>query len=329
MAIAVTRGLTDPTYDSTEVLPEVEAAAAAFADVGDVDGLLDADSLRVFIHLNHARWRECAQAARVGWERARTGGRDRVRDEFAGSLANAIAWGPEPVGSGLRLIDDLLRATTRRSARSGLLACAAHLHALAGDAAAVAAAWDEAMAIRTELGLGIGGADFRRTAIEYALGNPALSLEAASRCEARLAEAGETGMRSTIVGLAGHVRLDLGDDDEALHLAAESRRLAAPDDAVSQIMWRRVEGVARARRGDLDEADRLIAEAVELARTTDATEIAEAALAQAEVRQLAGRHQEARAAAADARSWFAAKGNVNGVRRADVRLAALESVAPA
>lgn len=94
-------------------------------------------------------------------------------------------------------------------------------------------------------------------------------------------------------------------------------------------MWRRVEGVARARRGEVDEADRLSAEAVELAQTTDSVEIAEASLARAEVLQCAGRHEDARAAAAVARSWFAAKGYANGVRRADARLAPLSAGEPA
>ena len=327
--IALTRQATDPTFDSTEGLPEVEAAAAAFADVGEIDGLLDADSVRVFIHTTHARWRDCAQAARVGWERARGTGRDRSRDEFAGLLAGALTAGPEPVGAGLVVIGDLLRATARRSARAGLLSFAAQLHAYAGDAAAVEAAWDEAMAIRAELGIGTASADFLRAEIEYALRNPGASLAAAWRCEATLAEAGETAMRSTIVALAGHVCLDLGDEDEALRLAAEGRSLSQPDDALSQIMWRRVEGVVRARRGQLDEADRLTAEAVAIAATTDSAEIAEASLARAEVLQLAGRYDEARAAAADARSRFAAKGYANGVRRADARLAALSAREPA
>jgi hypothetical protein len=321
--------MTDPTYDTGAGLPTIEAAAAAFEAAGHVDGLLDADAMRTMIPLNHARWRDCARAAQVGWERAGANGRDRLRDQFAGWLANALVWGPEPVGTGLSIIGDLLRTTTRRSARAGLLACAAQFHAYAGDAAAVEVAWDEAMAIRTELGLGTAGADFRRTAIEDALGNTAASLAAARRCEAMLAAAGETGMRSTIVAFGGHACLDIGDEDEALRLAAEGRSLSAPDDAVSQILWRRIEGVGRARRGELDEADRLTAEAVAIASTTDSIEIAEAALARAEVMQLAGRGGEARVAAVDARTWFAAKGFLNGVRRADARLAALDAAAPA
>ncbi len=327
--IARTRGLTDPSFDSRDGLPEIAAASASFEAAGDVDGLLDAETMRMFIHLNHAHWRECARAARNGWERARATGRDRRRDEFAGWLANALAWGTEPVDSGLAIIDELLRATTRRSERAELLACAAHLHAYAGDPAAVEAAWSEGMAIRMELGLTLRGGDFRRAEIDHALGDPVAALAAARRSEALLAEAGETGMRSSIVGIAGDICLDLGDLDEALRLAAESQRLTAPDDAVSQILWRRIEGVARARRGEHDEADRLTGEAVALAATTDSIEIANAWLARAEVLQLAGRFAEARAAAADSRTAHAAKGFVHGVRRAEARLAELDALEPA
>ena len=327
--IARTRGLTDPSFDSTEGLPEIAAASAAFEAAGDVDGLLDAEAMRLFIHLNHAHWRDCARAAQIGWERARATGRDRRRDEFAGWLANALTWGTEPVDSGLAIIDELLRVTTRRSERAELLACAAHLHAYAGDHSAVETAWSEAMAIRMELGLTLRGGDFRRAEVDHALGDLVAALAAARRSEALLAEAGETGMRSSIVGIAGDICLDLGDLDEALRLAAESQGLTAPDDAVSQILWRRIEGVARARRGQHDEADRLTGEAVALAATTDSIEIANSWLARAEVLQWAGRFVEARAAAADARSAHAAKGFVNGVRRADARLVALDAVAPA
>ena len=323
--IASTRGMTDPSYDTGSGLPVAEAAAAAFEAAGDIDGMLDADAMLVMIALNHARWRESASAARTGWERARASGRDRDRNHFAGLLANALTWGPEPVDSGLRLIDELLRTTARRSWQATLLSCAAHLHAYAGDLAAVDAAWAAADAIRVELGQGIRGEDFRRAEIDRALGDPGASLAAARRNEALLAAAGETGQRSTIVSIAAQACLALGDEEEALRLAGEGRRLTSPDDAVSQFMWRSVESVARARRGELEEADRLSAAALLIAGTSDSCGAGDVWLARAEVLQLAGRHEEARAAATKARAIFAAKGFVNAVGWADARLASIGS----
>jgi class 3 adenylate cyclase/tetratricopeptide (TPR) repeat protein len=328
--VGAARGVVDPSYVTLDGLATVEEATKAFEAAGDVDGLLDADSMRSQIHLNQARWRETGDAARVGWERARAAGRDRMLHLFARWLANAMTWGMEPVDSGLATIRELLATTSRRSARQALLMCAAHLHAYAGDRAAADSAVDEAMATRDELGLGRGHADFRLAEIERALDDPEASLAAARRNEAWLAAAGETGMRSTIVVIAGLACLTLGDHEEALRLAAEGRRLAAPDDAISQVLWRAVEAVARARRGEHDAADHLSVESLDIASRTDGIGGADAWLARAEVLHLGGRLAEARAAALEARATYAAKGFVNGVSWAEARLASLgDAAAPA
>ncbi|MBI2780909.1 MAG: hypothetical protein HYX55_03800 [Chloroflexi bacterium] len=61
----------------------------------------------------------------------------------------------------------------------------------------------------------------------------------------------------------------LGQNDEASWAAAEARRLAAPDDAVTQILWRAAESVAPARLDEGAEVDRLSLEAVAVAADTD------------------------------------------------------------
>ncbi len=322
LLVAEARAFTDPTYSISDEPAIIDEALPVFEAAEDVEGLLDVDWIRTYIAMTRARWRESAAAARVGWERAGAHGRDRVRQQFAGMLANALTWGPAPVAGGLAQIDELLASTSRRTARLWLLECAAHLHAYGGDRAATEARWAEAMAIGDELGQARGVADFRRAEIDRALGDPAASLAAARRSDERLAAGGETGMRSTIVGIAGQACLELGDEGEALRLADEGRRLAAPDDAVSQFLWRLVESVALARRGEHAEADRLSREAIEVCARTDAlASTADTWLARADVLQLAGRIDEARAAARASREAAAAKGFVNAVRWADERLA--------
>jgi class 3 adenylate cyclase len=324
--VASARSLTDPAYRLSDAWEELAAATAAFQAAGDVDGLLDADSLAQQIHLNLAHWSEAAAASRVGWERAAAHGRDRERDSFAAWLANAVTWGSTSVADGLATIDELLRTTTRRSVLGVLYSCAAQLCAYAGDRAGVESAWNSLTTIFEELGRPLAFADFRRIEIERALGDFSSALPVARRLEARLAATGETGMRSTVVVLAGWICVQIGDDAEAWRLVEECRRLTADDDAVSQIMWRAVASVVLARRGEPGDADRVSLEGTQMASSTDSGVIGEAWLARAEVLNLAGRRPEALEAAERARSAYAAKGFVNGVRWAeaarDVALAA-------
>ena len=97
----------------------------------------------------------------------------------------------------------------------------------------------------------------------------------------------------------------------------ESRRLGAPDDAVTQILWRATEGVVLARRGDAQQADRISAEGTEIADGTDSFDAGTAWLARAHVLSILGRPTEATQAARRARERYAAKGFVNGIRRAE------------
>jgi fructoselysine-6-P-deglycase FrlB-like protein len=82
------------------------------------------------------------------------------------------------------------------------------------------------------------------------------------------------------------------------------------------------------RRGSTAEAVRLVRAALELLAPTDAlVSKAESTLALVEVLELAGRADEAGAAARDAATIYAAKGAEAGVRLAEARAARLEAKA--
>ena len=81
-----------------------------------------------------------------------------------------------------------------------------------------------------------------------------------------------------------------------------------------------------ARRGETAEGERLVRAAVELLAPTDAlVSKAEVMLDLAEVLELAGRRDEASAAAREAARLYAAKGADAGVRLAEARVAELAS----
>ena len=113
----------------------------------------------------------------------------------------------------------------------------------------------------------------------------------------RLESLGEQAMRATTVAMLAQARAAQGRYDEAAELSEASAREAAPDDVVTQALWRSVQAQVLARRSRHEEAEALAREAVALLAPTDAlTDRGDALLTLAEI--LALREQQADAAAA-------------------------------
>jgi ATP/maltotriose-dependent transcriptional regulator MalT len=112
-----------------------------------------------------------------------------------------------------------------------------------------------------------------------------------------LEQMGETGRLSTLAGILADVVYLQERYDEADSLAELSKRVAAPDDVASQMLWRSVRAKIAARRGDFDVAQALAQEAAALADSTDAFAMhGDVRMDLAEVLRLAGRPEEAAAA---------------------------------
>jgi len=139
-----------------------------------------------------------------------------------------------------------------------------------------------------------------------------------------LAESHETGYLATVVGMRAQAALELGRDDEALELADETLRVAAPDDFEPHGRSRLVRARVLARRGELDAADELITEAATIIGPTDYVTLhLELAFAQADVERLAGRPDGERDALERALEVAKAKGNLVAAERARGRLVEL------
>ncbi|HEV2006205.1 MAG TPA: adenylate/guanylate cyclase domain-containing protein, partial [Candidatus Limnocylindrales bacterium] len=243
--VSSVRSMTDPGFALSETRAEAESAALAFASAGDIDAILDAYQALILVDLNLAHWQDTATSARLGFELAREAGRDRRREDFAGWWSNALLWGSTDAAQSLATIDGLLGSISRRLSRSNMLSSVAVLRGVLGDRPGADAAHVEAAAIREELGL--QPAEFRRAYMEYALDDFPAAIRFARAAAVDLERRGDTGQRSTILALEGWILALMGEDDEAARLAAESRQLTAPDDAVSQILWRTAESVVLAR----------------------------------------------------------------------------------
>jgi hypothetical protein len=151
----------------------------------------------------------------------------------------------------------------------------------------------------------------------YALDDLADAARLARAEAVELERRGDTGQRSTMVGFESWIHALMGNDDDALRCAAESRALGAQDDAVTQILWRVGEGVALARHGQAADADRVTQEAVDVAADTDSMDAGTAWFARALVLSTLGRGPESSEAARRAAAIYEAKGSVNALRRAE------------
>jgi ATP/maltotriose-dependent transcriptional regulator MalT len=159
-------------------------------------------------------------------------------------------------------------------------------------------------------------------------------LEAAERygrrgCEL-LAAQGDLSHLSTYAGRLAYVLYWRGNLDEAFEQTEVCRTTAASDDTISQSLWRSVRAMILARRGDFDGAVTLAVEAVRTMDGTDAIDsTAYALMDQYETLRLAGRDEEARAAAREALAMFERKGNVVSAEKTRVLLSSVGSSGPA
>ena len=126
-----------------------------------------------------------------------------------------------------------------------------------------------------------------------------------------LEEQGNLGVLSTCAPMLGRELCALGQYEEAERLARQGRDLGAPDDAITQMLWRQVQALVHAHQGAHAEAERLAHEAVEIGERTDALNCQGDALCDlAEVLETAGRTAEAADALEQALDRYGRKQNL-------------------
>jgi hypothetical protein len=148
-------------------------------------------------------------------------------------------------------------------------------------------------------------------------GDPAAAAATLRQSYETLTEMGERSFRSTIAGLLAHALCALGEQAEAEHFSRACEEAAAEEDVFSQVLWRSARAKVLAQRGEAEAAEGAAREAIAIAERTDLVNTqADALLDLAEVLTLAGRADEASAAARDAAERFERKGNLVSLARA-------------
>jgi predicted ATPase/class 3 adenylate cyclase len=181
-----------------------------------------------------------------------------------------------------------------------------------------------------DLGLNVWAATTAQEAflIESIAGTPEAAADVLRGSYATLDQMGERGFSSTIAGFLAQALYAQGDYQEAGRFSRASQEAAAPDDVISQVLWRTSRAKILARQGDLERAEALAREAVRLGEPTDLVNTRADALSDlAEVLALAGRREEALVALEEAAQLYERKGNLTALQR--VRSAAEKlTVAP-
>jgi ATP/maltotriose-dependent transcriptional regulator MalT len=127
---------------------------------------------------------------------------------------------------------------------------------------------------------------------------------------------GDGATRATTATMLAQALYEQDRLDEAAELCEEAARSAPPEDLVTQVMWRGVQGKVLARRERFEEAEALAREAVALVEQTDMLYHHGGALLDlGTVLQLAGQTAAAEAAVEAGCSLHERKGNVAATQR--------------
>jgi DNA-binding SARP family transcriptional activator/tetratricopeptide (TPR) repeat protein len=298
---------------------EVEAAAqvadAALEVLGrhhDEHGQSRAWSLRAAIAWLSGRVADADEAWDEAAAHAKSAGDDRELFEILGWQASAAVFGPMPVGEAIR------RCTKIRKQVAGspvAVAVTLHplaaLHAMTGDFDQARRLLSEGNAILGELGRMESAVSHHEALVELLAGRP-------DAAEARLRVGydelvrmgGDGSLLATTAAMLAQAVYEQDRVDDAAQLCEQAARSAPPEDLVTQVVWRGVQGKVLARREQFDDGESLAREAVALVEQTDLlTHHGDALLDLATVLRLAGRTADAEAAFEAGCSLHRRKGN--------------------
>ena len=319
--------LTDPEGRAQEARAEGERLIAALEGSDDDRALAKAWYLVGFANLVATRFADMDRAMSRSLEHA-----DRAADLQQQSaaiqwLAVATACGPTRVADGIVRLERLGERVSHGSqAEAGLLVNLALLQAMAGRIDEARRLAGGGRAIFRELGMEVWWASGAMGVglVERYAGDPAVAEPALRKgCEA-LQRMGERSFLSTTSAVFAQTLYALERHEEADEWTHVSEEAAAPDDLLSQMVWRSVRAKVLARRGKLEDGERLAREAVALAETSDMLAFTgDALLDLAEVLRLAGKEDEARSCIQPALALFEQKGVVRMAERARALLAEL------
>jgi tetratricopeptide (TPR) repeat protein len=298
---------------------ETETAIEALAELGDEAGLARAYMVLSDLHWSRGKLRETIDVATLAAEHARRAGTRREVGWALGQNALCAIYGPMPVAEGLRWLDQLLAAEPEnRTLDANLTGFVTVLEAMSGRFDEARRHITESRALARDLGL-IWQASVQELLsgyIELLAGDPVAAERDMLAAREGFREIGEGWFLSCVAVDLPRPIYEQGRYDEAFALVTAIDETPAPD---CEWLIKRTGVPARllARRGRLDEAKALAREGVAVAADSEFVVLhADVLLDLAEVLELAGDAEEARAATDEAVSIYERKGNVAAARKA-------------
>jgi class 3 adenylate cyclase/tetratricopeptide (TPR) repeat protein len=261
-----------------------------------------------------SQWGAAAQAIESAIGYARHAGNHVLELRVAPHLALCAQYGPTPVDEAIRICNELIaRSGGNRWVEAMALRSRAHMHAMQGEFDSAREEYRRARKLLEEL-----GATFVATLgsivsgpIEMLAGDPVAAESELRQDYATLERLGDHNYISTVAGYLAEALYRQERFEDSGNYAKISAEVAAPEDLATQVLWRSVSAKLLARQGNLEDAERVAREAVELIRRADdPIDQAYALMDLGEVLRMAGKHDEAALAAAQALRLYEQKGDV-------------------
>jgi predicted ATPase/class 3 adenylate cyclase len=307
--------------DSEGLLADAQEALSACEELGDDFSLAQAWNLlgRVEGSLMGA-FGQAEESWRQALSYAERGDYSAEKAESIGWLMISAIFGPLPVEEGLTRCKGFLEAAGEDAAiRAFCCVELAVLEAMSGKFDQARELLADGTRSISELGLAVWAANNAQEAyfVEMLAGNPEAAARTLRESYLTLEQMGERGFLSTIAGFLAQALCAQGEYDEAGRFSRASEAAAAPDDLMSQVLWRTARAKVQAQHGDAEGATTLAREAVRLAEGSELLNTqGDALLDLATVLTVAGRREEAHAAAEAAAERYKQKGNRPSLARA-------------
>jgi tetratricopeptide (TPR) repeat protein len=303
----------DPRAGTEELRQTAEDAVRCFEELGDEVGLARAWLRLSDVHWLGSRWAARANALEEALVHARRAGHKRYERWILGTLLTSLLLGPTPMTEAIRRCEETLALVENDPVlEARVLNVVAPAKAAVGRFDEGREDYRRSRAILEELGHKLLPAlgTFAGGWLELLAGDLEMA-EAELRwgCEL-LEDVGEKASLSTVAALLGRVLYAQGRYEEAERFSGLSDAAAQPEDAASQAILGGTRAKILARRGSFEEAESLARGTVSLIRQTDALDMqGDALMDLAEVLRLAGRGDDAAAAATEALALYARKGD--------------------
>ena len=306
-----------------ELIDAADRSITVFEQFDDQLGLARAWRLKAQAHYLGRRGRACADASERALEHIRRFGSHFEEQEIVEWLVIALLLGPthatEAAERCRRVLDGI---SGRPMLEATVLAALAPIEAMKGDLAEASSLLEQAREIMM-VGQWMWIAAFWECFILQWRGDSAAAEQELLPAYEALRELGEKSHFSSIAHALSTAVYAQGRYEEAEALTRECEEAASPNDVHSQILWRSVRAMTRARAGDSAAGESLAREAVSYALVSDFYPACiDAHLALAEVLELAGERDGAARALEEALRFCELKGNVYVAEQARTRLAA-------